>query len=131
MSIKSERAWLFKRQRKSAAKTIRGKLNALLKLYDKPDVYLARGTFTETPFKGSLETGYCLQGAMIALGFKEDNGRPFLNSQDDLSRCILKAAKAKGYQYNTIWKLNDGLPKAKVYEILEHAIELAKDSDEC
>ena len=132
MSVKSMRASLFARQRKSSAKTINGQIRALLAFFDRPKVQWVKGDLAREAIawdetqKSWVNDGaaYCLQGAMIALGFKEDNGRPFVTSSDELSQCIIRAARDSGYQVNTVWRLNDQFTEGEIVKVLEHAIEM-------
>ena len=126
------RASLFARQRKSNAKTINGQIRALLAFFERPNVQWVKGDLArKAPVwddkKNSWNNdgdAFCLQGAMIALGFKEDNGRPFVSSSDELSQCILRAARDSGYQVHTVWRLNDQFTEGEVVKVLEHAIEM-------
>jgi hypothetical protein len=132
MTVKSIRASLFARQRKSSAKTINGQIRALLAFFERPGVVWGKGNLATTTVIRNKKTNewtndgaaYCLQGAMIALGFKEDNGRPFISSSDELSRCILRAANDSGYQVHTVWRLNDQFTEGEIVKVLEHAIEM-------
>ena len=132
MGTKESRAKLFARQRKSKAKTIKGKLRALIAFYDRDGVSWTKGTLAEERVSWNRHKqqydantqAYCLQGAMIALGFKEDTGGNKINSEDELSRCIIRAARQKGYPVQTVWRFNDSYNEKVVMDVLEEAIGL-------
>ena len=125
MSVKSTRAWLFKLQRKSEAKTVHGKIRALLKFYQRKEVEWVAGGLAKDKDHPDGPYGYCLQGAMIALGFREDTGKDFIGSKDELSQCILRSANDLGWQtYKSVWRVNDNTNEENVMKILNHALEM-------
>jgi hypothetical protein len=110
----------FALTRKSEAKTVRGQVRALLKFYKKNR--WARGTLWR---RNGPDHAFCLQGAMISLGFLEDPGpgHDSVAITDALSQCIMDSAADLGYGgYVSIPALNDNLGnKKQMIRILNYA----------